>query len=254
MKKSIKILSLILGFVLVLTSFAGCGEDKKTEESETEEKKTKEKFELSIGELNYYYFTTWYNFYQSAIQYEQYMGQGAGLAYTGYDYTKAPNEQPLTEEAAEMYGVTLEEIGNTENPTWADGIAYAAINTYATTTYGAKMAKENNITLTEEEQSCIDGTIEELKTNAEQCEYTLDEWLSMQYGKGVTEQIIRTAMENGYLSAAYYNSLQDSNTNELVEEATKEYKTSEILKDEKYKTAIDEQNQHIKNLLDASIS
>jgi hypothetical protein len=143
-------------------------------------------YKFNAGEFNYYYFTTWMNFYQQAIQYEQYMGQGAGLAYTGYDYTKAPDEQPLTAEFADRVGVTLEEIGNTENPTWADAFAYFAMNTYATQAYGAEMAKENNITLTEEYQSYIDGTIDELKTAAEQNNIGLDEWLGIQYGEGVT--------------------------------------------------------------------
>jgi hypothetical protein len=246
MKKSIKILSLILSFVLVLTSFAGCGADEKTEEPETEKKTTTEKIGPSEGELSYYYFTTWYQFYQSALQYEQYMGQGAGLAYTGFDYSKSPEEQPLTADIVAMFGVTLEEIGNTENPTWADAITYSAINTYVSTTYGAEMARKNNITISAEDQTYLEGTIQELKTTAEQNEYTLDEWLGTQYGEGVTEEIIRTAMENEYLSAAYYRSLQEGITSD---EIAKEYKISEILKEEKYKTAIDEQNQFIRNSL-----
>ena len=77
-------------------------------------------YKFSAGEYNYYYFTTWINFYQQAAQYEQYMGAGAGLMYTGFDYTKAPGDQEFTAETAEMLGVTMEELGNPEKPTWAD--------------------------------------------------------------------------------------------------------------------------------------
>jgi hypothetical protein len=53
-------------------------------------------------------------------------------------------------------------------------------------------------------------------------------------------------MESECLSTAYYNSLYESITSD---EIAKEYKISEILKEEKYKTAIDEQNQFIRNSL-----
>ncbi len=173
-------------------------------------------YKMSAGEFNYYYFTTWMNFYQQAIQYEQYMGQGAGLAYTGYDYTKSPSEQPLTAEIAARVGVTLEEIGNTENPTWADALTYSAINTYVSVKYGSEMAKKNNITISEEKQTYIDGTIHELKTTAAQQDFSVNRFLRTQYGKGVTEKIVRTALEDEVLSAAYYESLEADITSKVT--------------------------------------
>ncbi len=204
-------------------------------------------YKMSAGEFNYYYFTTWLQFYQQAIQYEQYMGQGAGLAYTGYDYTKSPADQPLTAETAAQFGVTLEEIGNTENPTWADAFTYAAINTFVSQKYGSEMAKKNNITISAEDQTYIDGTIHELKTTAAQQDYSVNRFLRNQYGKGVTEKVIRTALENEVLSATYFQSLQDDIAAQITpDEITAEYDANKNkynlvdLRLYKFTTSIDE--------------
>ena len=111
-------------------------------------------YKMSGGEFNYYYLTTFFNIYQEAAYYEQ-MGQGMGLAYTGFDYSKAPSDQPLTAELLTTIGVTLEELGNPKNPTWSDAITYFAINNFVSTRYGAEMAKKNNISLSEEDKTTV---------------------------------------------------------------------------------------------------
>ncbi len=169
-------------------------------------------YKFNAGEFNYYYFTTWLNFYQQAMQYEQYMGAGAGLMYTGFDYTKAPDDQEFTAETAEMLGVTMEDLGNPEDPTWADAIKYAAVNSIISTKYGAGMAKEAGITLTEEEKNSLESNIKDIKTAAEEADYSINRWLRAQYGKGVTEKVIRQVIEDNYLSQAYFKSVEEKIT------------------------------------------
>lgn len=169
-------------------------------------------YKFNAGEFNYYYFTTWLNFYQQAMQYEQYMGAGAGLMYTGFDYTKAPDDQEFTAETAEMLGVTMEDLGNPEDPTWADAIKYAAVNSIISTKYGAGMAKEAGITLTEEEKNSLESNIKDIKTAAEEADYSINRWLRAQYGKGVTEKVIRQVIEDNYLSSAYFKSVEEKIT------------------------------------------
>ena len=166
-------------------------------------------YKMSGGEFNYYYLTTFFNIYQEAAYYEQ-MGQGMGLAYTGFDYSKAPSDQPLTAELLTTIGVTLEELGNPKNPTWSDAITYFAINNFVSTRYGAEMAKKNNISLSEEEKTQIESNITEIKMSANQNDYSINRWLRAQYGKGVTEKVVRTALESEYLSQAYFNSIREN--------------------------------------------
>ncbi len=169
-------------------------------------------YKFNAGEFNYYYFTTWLNFYQQAAQYEQYMGTGAGLMYTGYDYTKAPDDQAFTEETAEMLGVTMEDLGNPKNPTWADAIKYATVNSIVSTKYGAGMARDAGITLTEDDKKEIDNNMKELKDTATQNDFSVNRWLRTQYGKGVTEKIVRQVLEDSYLSSAYFTAVQNNIT------------------------------------------
>ncbi len=169
-------------------------------------------YKFNAGEYNYYYFTTWINFYEQAMQYEQYMGAGAGLMYTGFDYTKAPADQEFTKETAEMLGVTMEDLGNPKDPTWADAIKYAAVNSIISTKYGAEMAREAGITLTEEEKTSLEGNISQLQKTAEEADYSINRWLRAQYGKGVTEKVIRQVIEDNYLSTAYFKSVEEKIT------------------------------------------
>ncbi len=181
-------------------------------------------YKISAGEYNYYYFMTWAGFYQQSAQYEQYMGKGAGLTYTGFDMSKAPADQEFTAETAEMYGITMEEIGNPKNPTWADALKYTTINSIISTKYGAAMARENNITLDEADKSQIDTSIKDAKDTATQNDFSLNRWLRMQYGKGVTEKVIRLAMEEELLSRAYFESVNEKITASITDsDITAEY-------------------------------
>ncbi|MBR5245905.1 MAG: peptidylprolyl isomerase [Clostridia bacterium] len=174
-------------------------------------------YKFSVGEYNYYYFTTWLSFYQQAAQYEQYMGTGAGLMYTGFDYSKAPSDQEFTEDTAKMLGVTMEELGNPKNPTWDDAIKFAAVNNIVSVKYGSDMAKENNLTLTDEEKKDIESNITQLEETAHKSDYSVNRWLRAQYGKGVTEKVVRQVLEENYLSSKYFEHVSNKITEAVTD-------------------------------------
>lgn len=174
-------------------------------------------YSFTMGEYNYYYYTTWYAYYSQAAQMEQY-GAGMGLMYTGFDYTKAPSDQPYNTETVSLTGVSLEELGNPENATWADAFKFSAINKIISTKYGAEMAKKQNIQLTAQEKTEIDQTIEQFATSAKTNDYGLTRYLSLTFGKGVNEKVIRKALEESYLSQAYFTKLNEDYSNAVTDE------------------------------------
>ena len=174
-------------------------------------------YKFSAGEYNYYYFTTWVNLYQQAAQYEQYLGTGAGLTYTGFDYSKAPADQKFTSETAEMLGITMEELGLSGEATWADAIKFVAVNNIISVKYGAEKARENNLTLTDEEKSEIESNITEIEKVAHEKDYSIDRWLRAQYGKGVTEKVVRQVIEENYLSTKYFEFVNDKITDAVTD-------------------------------------
>lgn len=174
-------------------------------------------YKFSAGEYNYYYFTTWVNLYQQAAQYEQYLGTGAGLTYTGFDYAKAPADQKFTSETAEMLGITMEELGLSGEATWADAIKFVAVNNIISVKYGAEKARENNLTLTDKEKSEIESNITEIEKVAHEKDYSIDRWLRVQYGKGVTEKVVRQVIEENYLSTKYFEFVNDKITDAVTD-------------------------------------
>ncbi len=184
-------------------------------------------YSFSVAEFNYYYYNTWYNYHSSAYQYESYYGQGMGVSLLGYDYTKAPTEQEYTDDMSAMTGVTLEDLGNPENPTWADAFTYAAINNILQVKFGAQKAEEVGITLTEEQEKEIDDYIKEARDTAKGNDYSLDRWLHSQIGKGLSEDLIYEIQTESYLATAYFEKLQKDTTNAITDdEINAEYKAN----------------------------
>ena len=182
-------------------------------------------YSFSVAEFNYYYYNTWYNYHNTAYQYESYYGQGMGASITGYDYTKAPTEQEYTDDMSAMTGVTLEDLGNPENPTWADAFTYAAINNILQVKFGAQKAEEAGITLTEEQEKEINDYIEEARDTAKGNDYSLDRWLHSQIGKGLSEKLILQIQTDSYLATAYFEKLEKDTTNAITDdEISSEYK------------------------------
>ena len=184
-------------------------------------------YKFTVAEYNYYYYNTWYNYQNTAYQYESYYGQGMGTQLLGYDYKEAPSQQKYNDDVAAMTGVTLEDLGNPENPTWADAFKYATISQILQVKFGASKAIENGITLTEDQEKEIDTYIEDARTNAKKYDYSLDRWLHSQIGKGISEKLVREMQKESYLATAYYEKLEKDTTNAITDEQINtEYKNN----------------------------
>ena len=181
-------------------------------------------YSFSVAEFNYYYYNTWYNYHSTAYQYESYYGQVMGVQLTGYDYTKAPTEQEYTDDMSAMTGLTLEDLGNPENPTWADAFSYATVSNMLQVKYGAEKAHEAGLTLTEEQEKEIDDYIKEIGDTAKSNDYSLNRWLHTQIGKGLSEDLLHQFQTEAYLATAYYDKVEKDTTNAITsDEINAEY-------------------------------
>ena len=175
-------------------------------------------YSFSVAEFNYYYYNTWYNYHSTAYQYESYYGEGMGVNLTGYDYTKAPTEQEYTDEIAAITGLTLANLGNPKNPTWADAFAYASVSNILQVKFGVQKAKEAGIVLSEAQEKEIDDYVKEARDTAKGNDYSLDRWLHTQIGKGLSEDIVYELQTEAYLATAYYEKLEKDITNAITDD------------------------------------
>lgn len=177
---------------------------------------------FSLAEYNYYYYNLVSNYQNTAYQYDTYYGEGSGLTYLGYDYTKTPDAQEYTEDMSAMTGVTFEDLGNPEEATWADVFRYGAINNLVSTKYFALKAEETGITLTEDEQKTVDDEIASLKTTANSNDYSVGRYLHVNVGRGLSEKIFRQILEESTLATAYTTKLQEDLLAAVTEEDVNE--------------------------------
>ncbi len=177
---------------------------------------------FSLAEYNYYYYTLVSQYQNQAYQYDSYYGEGSGLTYLGYDYTKTPEAQEYTEDMSAMTGITFEDLGNPEKATWSDVFKYGAINNIVSTKYLASKAEEAGITLTEEEQKTIDDRITADEKEANSGDYSLDRYLHANIGKGLSEKIYRQILEENTLVSSYTAKLQEDILNAVTEDEINE--------------------------------
>ena len=171
---------------------------------------------ISLAEINYFYFQTWTQSYSNTIQYEQY-----GME-TGFDYTTTPDKQEYLEEHVQYVGITMEELGDIENPTWQDVFTYSAVSQLVYIKYGAEKAEEAGLKLTEAEEKEIDDQLEEIRKTAKENDYSVDRWLRLQLGYGVTEKMIKNITAQSYLAEKYYEKVTEDSKNAVTDEMIKE--------------------------------
>lgn len=179
-------------------------------------------YKFSLAEYNYYYYTLVSNYQNTAYQYDTYYGEGSGLTYLGYDYTKAPDAQEYTDDMSAMTGVTFEDLGNPEEATWADVFRFGAISNIISIKYLAAKAEEAGFTLTEEEQKTIDDQIASDETTAKSNDYSLSRYLHANVGKGLNEKIYRQLLEESSLANSYSTKLQEELLAAVTEEEINE--------------------------------
>lgn len=96
--------------------------------------------------------------------------------------------------------------------TWFDYMATLTQSYVGEVLALCEAAHEAGVTLTEEDMSNIDATIDAMEESAEELGYTMDTYLMAMFGSGVKEDDIRDAMELVTLSGNYYNQFNDSLT------------------------------------------
>lgn len=177
---------------------------------------------FSLAEYNYYYYNLVSNYQNTAYQYDTYYGEGAGLTYLGYDYTKAPDAQEYTDDMSAMTGVTFEDLGNPEEATWSDVFRYGAISNLISIKYLVMQAEEAGVTLTEEEQKSVDDEISSLEETAKSGDYSVSRYLHVNVGKGLSEKIFRQILEESTLASSYSAKLQEDLLAEVTDEQINE--------------------------------
>lgn len=148
--------------------------------------------EIDKYEYAYYYSSTLQQYAATAAQYDMYYGAGMGAMYTGYDYSKMPDEQKFS---GEIEGV--------EEPTFADYFSHQAIESMKYVKACIAFAKENGIELDEEDYATVEetfATIEENCVNADGSKYSVGQYLRLSYGQGMTEKLFRRIMEEQTLA------------------------------------------------------
>lgn len=148
--------------------------------------------EVDKYEYAYYYSSGLQQIASTAAQYDMYYGAGMGAMYTGYDYSKMPDEQKFS---GEIEGV--------EDPTFADYFSHQAIESMKYVKACIAFAKENGIELEEADYAKIDetyATIEENCVNQDGSKYSVAQYLRLSYGKGMTEKLFRRIMEEQTLA------------------------------------------------------
>ena len=147
--------------------------------------------EISNAELSYYYMGTINKFLS---QYGNY------ASLLGLDTTKPLNEQIVDE---------------TTGKTWADDFLSSAVETAKSVYALNDAAKAEGFTLTEEQLSEIDMSIENESTYALLYGYTsMNDYLKAVYGRGADEESYRSYFEMAYLADAYQQHNYDSLTYE----------------------------------------
>lgn len=177
--------------------------------------------EVSQAEYYYYCASVYDSLVSYAVQYDYYYGEGSGLAFTGFDYTKPAAEQKYD---GEVEGV--------ENPTYLDYIEFTARKQLEAVKAIVEYAKLNSIELTEKEKQYLADNIESARDGIkEQYGQTVEEYLKNVYGENMTEELFRTITEEQYLmnkidaikSEIYYGNYTTEKAEKIFEEKIKSY-------------------------------
>ncbi len=169
---------------------------------------------LSGAEYNYYYMALYSQIRETAYQYESMYssyGSGYGVYLTGFDYTIDPAEQD--------YPATEEENLPETVVTWSDYFAeMAPTRAYLMRTMYKKAmseeAKKAGFALTDEEkteiQTSIDEQIQSLADTAKENNYSLDSYISLACGEGLTEKTYREFLERDLVVDKYITWYQEN--------------------------------------------
>ena len=215
-KTAKKVISIVLAVVIALGAVAGVLNFFDVPQKAVKISIDGIESKISLAEINYFYFQTWTQSYSNTMQYEQY-----GME-TGFDYTITPDKQEYKEEHVQYAGISMEELGDIENPTWQDVFTYSAVTQLVYIKYGAEKAEEAGLKLTEAEEKEIDQQLDEIRNTAKSNDYSVDRWLRLQLGYGVTEKMIKNITAQSYLAEKYYEKVTEDTRNAVTDEMINE--------------------------------
>ena len=168
----------------------------------------------SVAEYDYYYS----NVYQTYAQQASTMQESYGFNLTGFDYTKSPADQMSGEE-------TFDQV-----------FQKRVVSSLEEQQYYIGLAKENEMTLSEENVKAINDLIAEFETNAKtQNNMSPDNYIGEIYGKGMNRKLLRKVLEEQYLADQYKAKMESDTAGEITDAAIEEA----FSKDSKLYTAVD---------------
>ena len=135
--------------------------------------------DYSAAELNYYYSASYMNFYNTYYYYMQ-----SGLFF---DTTLSLGDQDYA-----------------EGMTWRDYFLETAVNTMTEVQLLNDAAEEAGFVLSEEYEAMYTEAVESFKTQWALYGYSsLEQYINMSYGKGVTMEMLETELYRNYIASAY---------------------------------------------------
>lgn len=149
----------------------------------------------SMSELTLYYMQMYNNVYQTAASYESNYGEGTGKMLTGYDINLSPADQ-----------TTKDEEGN--EISWDEQFLNQAVEYMASVKRYYNEALKAGIEISEDAQADIDSALDSFKQSSGN--YSLSRFLTIYFGKGVTEKLYRQALKEQQMVALYQESRQDA--------------------------------------------
>ena len=176
---------------------------------------------INVAEYNYYYLNLYNQIASTTQQLDSYYGSGYGAYYTGFNLTTDPAEQEYKGEDAPE-GVE----------TWADYFKLMAPEkaVIQRTVYDLAMsedAKKEGFEITEDMQKeideQIDSTIEELQTNAEKNDYSLNNYISKSCGEGLSEKSYRELLNRDLVVEKYLTWYQEHISETTTDDEVKSY-------------------------------
>ena len=141
--------------------------------------------DYTVAQLNYYYSNSYMTFYNNYAQYLNY-----GMFF-----------DPNTSLADQEYA---------DGTSWRQYFLDAAVDDMTQIQMLCDQAEADGFTLDDDQQAAYDQEIETLQTNWENLGYqNLQQYLNMNYGKGVTLELVEQELYRTHLAAAYSQSIYD---------------------------------------------
>lgn len=145
---------------------------------------------FSAAQMNYYYNTAYQNWYSQYGSYAQYLG--------------IDTSKPIK---------TQEYVGSDEFDTWGDYFLNSAKESLKQIVAFSNAAKDEGLTLTEDDLAQIDEQIQSIADNAKSSGFgSAAKYLQAIFGQGVNEKIVRQEMERSMLASKFAQEKQESFT------------------------------------------